>query len=396
MCRLREKARIGNAGEVLVKNTIDQIIDELGYDKRVYSNCYFQFPSVYGQMSTEMDIVVFSPDRIFVFEIKNCKFGIFDYDEPTWTLFNKKAGKEEETSNPLTQNRNHKMILCEKLGIPPENVCTIEVLLVNGKDYSRESAYPNDYVLDKEQLFTDLRFLLVSNKIAPAIDQAYTRFKEIVKSGREYRNIHIKNLKRRNAIKEQMKEDQLTIFKHNDMVRCPICQNGFLSFEKCSWKLIQQDCRSSKQLYLKCNSCGKTLRYSRSYDLKTIQGLKTVGIRERNQWQQEETHMKTVYDDVMILRARIKELEKKLKESEKQILSLKMELNESHAENQRLSGENADLKVEVEKGKLPSTCLKRWLVYLLRQTKKLCVFLVKLVIKIFRSLWKKIITSITP
>lgn len=402
MSKLRKYVQIGKDGEKLVGEEIDRIICELGYKKRFHSNCYLSLDSVYGNLSTEIDHIVFSPERIYIFEVKNCKYidNNCDYDAEIWKRFNPEKSETEETCNPLTQNHNHKLILCDLLSIPLESVTTIEVLLINGKDYERQSPYANDYVLDKKQLFEDLRYLLVpsGNRISFDVDLAYSRFLKIVKIGDQNKPIHIRNLNRINLLKNQMKKKDLFLFKHTDVMRCPNCNGGILSFEQCSWELLWKNNRASQQLYMKCSKCD----HIRPYDRTSIKEIKTIGIIERNEWLKEETHMNTAYDREMNYRARIQDLETDLKIAEKMIFSMAMELNESHEENQKQSvviqlqsDIMADLNSEVEKGKLTSTCLKRLCHNLARQAKNLCVYLVKSLIKIFKALWRLIITSIT-
>lgn len=77
----------GAMGETVVYREIVSMLGELDFECKVIQNARFPFESVYGErgyITAEIDIVVFTPYLIFLFEVKNEKYKKFDYKEPLW------------------------------------------------------------------------------------------------------------------------------------------------------------------------------------------------------------------------------------------------------------------------------------------------------------------------
>lgn len=381
MCKPEDKKRLGIKGENKVKRAIYQTIKELGYMDRVYSNCLIQYDSIYGSMTAEMDVVFFSPKRIYIFEVKNAIFTSSGYDEKIWKLFDEEKGGTEKCSNPLLQNQYHKRVLCEALGIPLDSVTTIEVLLGNGKENRRRSPLPNDFILDEQELFTDLKYVLVSLASTRKdfnIEQAHARFLEEIKKAKEDEVYHNHRIKRAKIIQRQLKEQNARFFKFTDRVNCPFCGKGEFIFESCYSARIQNEDQTQKKPCLKCIKCGKRLDYAHRNNLKKIQELEVISISDRNKWTEEENHMNTVWDERNSWKDRFDDMEKTLLASERRNIAQALKMSEVIDENRKNEERIPELETALERSMKPSVCFARLMKFIFAEGIKICSLITRL------------------
>ena len=374
----------GEKGEKLVFDVVRQTMNELGYGKRIYTNCFLQYNSVFGEMTTEIDIVTFTPNRIYIIEVKNARFSNSDYLKPQWKLANSKDEKSDLCCNPLLQNHNHKLILCEALRIPLEIVTTIEVLLINGKDHSRASPYPNDYVLDQEELHNDLRYILVSQERSVIdLDQVHEHFLKRIDKVKDAKDSHEEKLHYVDNIRNHLILNNHHLFKRTDHVICPFCRKEFLRFDSTHKNKEPDDGNgcAHESLILNCNKCGRFLNYGNPNDLQMIRHLKALSIEKRNNWTMEERKMKTVMDEVNQLWAEKILLIQENKGWVKDSIERKEELR-------RAESENDWLRSKLEKSQQPSECCKCLLRHLIRGIKAGCIGLARVTMHIFKRVIK--------
>lgn len=173
---MTENEKKGIEGEHKVFNTISNILCDLrsAYGLKPWwfeRNVYVEYPSILGdkktaKMTTEIDIMIGIQKRIILCEIKNESFDfprnlfgevVLREEAKSWSLTD-----GEEVSNPIQQNRYHKMVLCDRAGVAMEDIITVEILLGQERIPIR-TKYPNDFVLGEDNYEFILGLLLANS-----------------------------------------------------------------------------------------------------------------------------------------------------------------------------------------------------------------------------------------
>ena len=322
-----QKEEKGNAGEKIVKEFIVDLLEKEGIFYQIEQNIILEYESLFGSegkfgySTTEIDIVVFTRFFIFLFEVKNVLYQETDYNESTWIVVN-----GETTSNPLMQNHNHKCILCSELKIPREKVITIEVLLENGKIENTISPYKNDYVFNKEDLYNKLKWLLIScdNKEMPMQDWYNLLLSKKAKIQKEE---HIRNIDTVEAIEKRIWNATKKRFHRTDIIYCPRCENGKLSFMHKLWHSEGHHKRKSEHYFMGCSNyrseipCKGLIYVEKGDDNREFLNLQAVTIEQRNNWG-EERMIKTCLEEYEHIMTKLKNAEDRVALCEKDIEEL--------------------------------------------------------------------------
>lgn len=241
----------GLLGERVVLNEINSLINSLDFNCRIIQNARFPFESVYGErgfITAEIDIVLFTPYLIFLFEVKNETYLEFNYKEPLWYLMN-----SEPVSNPIEQNHAHKEVFCSELRIPREQVITVEVLLENGYIPNTKSQYPNDYVFSLDDIKNKLIYLLATTSSELIdVNNTYQQFLNILEKNSISEEEHLSHLKRTEKIETRIKNVIGYMNLHRtDVVYCTSCGVGKLYFRDKNYLSTKNNQRASKHFFFR-------------------------------------------------------------------------------------------------------------------------------------------------
>lgn len=330
----------GELGEDIVFKEIKSMLSNLDFNCRVIQNARFPFESVYGKwgfITAEVDIVVFTPYLIFLFEVKNEIYKKFDYKEPLWKLMN-----EELVSNPIEQNHAHKEVFCSELKIPREQVITVEVLLKNGAILNAMSPYPNDYVFSLNDIKNKLVYLLATTtgKMIES-EHAYKQFVDLLKKKSISEEEHMNYLRRTEKIETRIRNVIGYMNLHRtDVVHCACCGVGKLYFKDKNYPSTNQSKKNSKHFFLGCSSYGKDdincsarLIYVDAYkDASPFKQIKPDSIVNRNNWGEEKV-TKTILDEIESLNSINQNLNNELKVLKDENTKLREALAESKRKN---------------------------------------------------------------
>lgn len=343
----------GTIGEAIVYKGINSVLSSLDFSCKVIQNARFPFESVYGErgyITAEIDIVVFTPYLIFLFEVKNEKYKEFNYKEPLWYLMD-----GEPVSNPIEQNHAHKEVFCSELKIPREQVITVEVLLGNGFVPNMMSVYPNDYVFSLDDLTNKLVYLLAttSSKMFE-IEDVYQQFVDLLAKKSISEEEHINHLKRTEKIETRIRNVIGYMNLHRtDVVYCTCCNVGKLYFKDKNYLSTNKSERASKHFFLGCSSYGKSdincsagLIYVDAYkDSSLFKEIKPYSIVNRNDWGEEKV-TKTILDEIESLNSTNQNLNNELNKLKNENEKLREALAKSKRENESQATEILNLTKE--------------------------------------------------
>jgi len=350
---LLEAKEKGKIGETIVLNEINSVLSNLDFNCKVIQNARFPFESVYGErgfITAEIDIVLFTPYLIFLFEIKNEAYAKFDYKDPLWCLMN-----DEMVSNPIEQNHAHKEVFCSELRIPRENVITVEVLLENGCIPNMNSPYPNDYVFSLDDIKNKLVYLLATTSDS-MIDVNYVlqQFANLLKKKSISEEEHISQLRRTEKIETRIRN----VIGYNnlhrtDVVHCTSCGAGKLYFKDKNYLSTNESQRESKHYFLGCSSygndninCNAGLIYvDARKDSSLFKQIKPDPIANRNNWG-EEKMTKTILDEIETLTSTNQDLCDELENLKNENSRLKEALVKSQRENDNQTTKIMELSKE--------------------------------------------------
>lgn len=369
----------GKNGELIVYQEIISVLDKLGLEKRIIQNARFPFDSVYGEhgyITAEIDVVVFTPYLIFLFEVKNEKYEEYDYKEPLWRLVG-----GEPVSNPIVQNHTHKEVFCSELKVPRERVVTVEVLLENGYVSNAISVYPNDYVFSINDMKNKLVYLLATTcRNVFEVEQFYRQFAELVAQNNISEEEHIKHLKRTEKIETRIRNVIGYVNLHRtDVVYCTNCRDGKLCFKEKNYLSTSKSFRESKHYFLGCSNygnngekCSSGLIYvDANKDSSSFKEIKPESISHRNNWENEKV-TKTMLDEMESLKETnqnqkniIAELKKDNEKMRKALEDSRIRNTEQTRKIKHLSQENKRLVCLKEKLR----CYKRlfWRIYIFKE-----------------------------
>ena len=345
----------GTLGEAKVFKIIDSALKSLGFDYKIFQNARFPFESVYGErglITAEIDIVVFTPYLVFLFEVKNELYEKFGYKEPLWKLYG-----GEEVSNPIEQNHTHKEVFCSELKIPREQVITVEVLLENGYVPNAISPYPNDYIFSEYELTNKLIYLLATtSEETIKVEQAYQQFTDLLAKKYISEEEHISYLKRTEKIETRIINVIGYINLHRtDVVYCPSCGVGKLYFRNSKHLSTRESKKKSDHYGLGCSTYGKGnvncdvgLIYVDKYkDSTPFKNINPESIASRNNWGEEKV-TKTILDEIEKLNAINQDLRDELNMLDNENSKLKKELTENRRINDKYAIEVMHLTKEKE------------------------------------------------
>lgn len=310
----------GAKGEAIVLSEINAVISSLDYNCKVIQNARFRFESVYGErgfITAEIDIALFTPYYIFLFEVKNEKYAKFDYEEPLWYLMD-----NEPVSNPIEQNHTHKEVLCSELRIPREHVITVEVLLENGHVKNAMSPYTNDYIFSFDDIKNKLVYLLntTSNELI-GVEDIYQQFADLLIQESISEDEHISILRRTERIETRIRNVIGYINLHRtDVVHCTSCGVGKMCFKEKKYLSTRESKRESKHFFLGCSCFGKEgvncnagLIYVDAHkDSSAFKEIKPESIEIRNNWGEEKV-TKTILDEIEMLNSANENLNNELR-----------------------------------------------------------------------------------
>lgn len=343
----------GALGEAIVYQEIVSVVNELDFECEVIKNARFPFESVYGEhgyITAEIDVVVFTPYLIFLFEVKNERYKEFNYKEPLWYLMN-----DEPVSNLIEQNHTHKEVFCSELKIPREQVITIEVLLENGRVPNVLSIYPNDYVFSSDDLKNKLIYLLAttaSKKINK--DDIYQQFVDKLEKENISEEEHIKHLKRTEKIETRIKNVIGYVnLRRTDVVHCTCCGVGKLYFKDKIYPSTRESKRASKHYFLACSSYGdrkincraRLIYVDKNKDSSLFKEIATDSIIHRNNWGDEGV-TKTILNEIESLNCANQKLCIELQSVKKENERLRKALAEVNKKNDSQAIEIKKLSIE--------------------------------------------------
>ena len=332
----REK---GALGEAIVYKTITTAIKELDFECKIIQNARFKFESVYGErgyITAEIDIIVFTPYLIFLFEVKNEKYEKFNYKESLWHLMD-----GEPVSNPIEQNHAHKEEFCSEFKIPREQVITVEVLLENGYVPNNISSYPNDYVFSLDDMKNKLVYLLATT--SSGMGDVNYAYQQLLAKKSISEEEHINNLKRTEKIETRIRNVIGYINLHRtDVVYCTYCNVGKLCFKDKNYPTTNKSKRASKHFFLGCSSYGKRdincnaglIHVDKNNDSSAFKEIKPDSIANRNNWGEEKV-TKTILDEIEAMASTNQKLCNELKILENENRKLREDLGTIKKEKDR-------------------------------------------------------------
>lgn len=348
----------GAMGETVVYREIVSMLGELDFKYKVIQNARFPFESVYGErgyITAEIDIVVFTPYLIFLFEVKNEKYKKFDYKEPLWNLMG-----DEPVSNPIEQNHTHKEVFCSELKIPREQVITVEVLLENGCVPNMPSVYPNDYVFSLDDIKNKLVYLLATTSDGiQKMEVIYKQFIDMLKKHNISEEEHINLLKRTEKIETRIRNVIGYINLHRtDVVHCTCCNVGKLYFKDKNYRSTNESERASKHFFLGCSNYGNKkikceaglIYVDKNKDSSLFKEIKPDSIAHRNNWGDEKV-TKTILDEIESLNSTNQNLCIELESVKKENEQLKEALSESKRKNDNQEKKIMNCSAEIERVK---------------------------------------------
>lgn len=308
-----------------------------------------------GYITAEIDIVVFTPYLIFLFEVKNEKYKKFDYKEPLWNLMD-----DEPVSNPIEQNHTHKEVFCSELKIPREQVITVEVLLENGCVPNMPSVYPNDYVFSLDDIKNKLVYLLATTSDGiQKMEVIYKQFIDMLKKHNISEEEHINLLKRTEKIETRIRNVIGYINLHRtDVVHCTCCNVGKLYFKDKNYRSTNESERASKHFFLGCSNYGNKkikceaglIYVDKNKDSSLFKEIKPDSIAHRNNWGDEKV-TKTILDEIESLNSTNQNLCIELESVKKENEQLKEALSESKRKNDNQEKKIMNCSAEIEKVK---------------------------------------------
>lgn len=349
MAKESSKEIVGDKVEQEVYETIQKILNKYNYDVVVNRNVIFRTPCIYGPrglITYEIDILLETRTGWkAVFEVKSSEFVdiYYRFNNMRW-----KAITGRYSSNPVKQNRNHKLYLCKDFNLDPSRTATFEVLWGNQMVYDR-SGFPHDYIVGKaqfeEQLISWLEF---------TTEQANTQ----IHSGMDFpivfsfaenisKSEHKKNLKYAEHMRSLWRKDHKSpVYHRTSQLLCPIC-GAYLHLEEVN-----------NQAYLVCDDPEYHRSDDPAFHLKDIieLSLEDYLIEERDDpmtyreeaeyYKQECKKIQGMYEDSLFEKAQLKKYKEECVELKARLERETFMNSEYLAKLQKKTAENEALQVD--------------------------------------------------